>query len=156
MPRAWQIRLLPSLAALFIGIALAGLSGGFAYFLPAIVTGVQATGQSVVNPSPSPNAQLSPPSSPAAQGAFTVLLLGSDDDAKFDPKHVLTQSMILVRVDPAAGRTMLSIPRDLWVPLSTGGTAKIDGAYSYGARRRPSPRCNATSRSTSTSTSGSD
>ncbi len=27
---------------------------------------------------------------------------------------------------------MLSIPRDLWVPLSTGGTNKIDGAYSYG------------------------
>src|SRR5205085_3381183 len=70
----------------------------------------------------------------AAQvGPFTVLLLGSDDDQKFDPAHVLTQSMILVRVVPATQQvTMLSIPRDLWVPLSTGGTAKIDGAYSYG------------------------
>jgi LCP family protein required for cell wall assembly len=27
---------------------------------------------------------------------------------------------------------MLSIPRDLWVPLSAGGSAKIDAAYSYG------------------------
>jgi LCP family protein required for cell wall assembly len=27
---------------------------------------------------------------------------------------------------------MLSIPRDLYVPLSTGGMGKIDGAYSYG------------------------
>src|SRR5205085_9771377 len=71
---------------------------------------------------------------PAPPGAaFTVLLLGSDDDSKFNADHVLTQSMILVRVEPATRHvTMLSIPRDLWVPLSTGGSAKIDAAYSYG------------------------
>jgi LCP family protein required for cell wall assembly len=41
--------------------------------------------------------------------------------------------MILVRVEPATKHvTMLSIPRDLWVPLSTGGSAKIDAAYAYG------------------------
>jgi LCP family protein required for cell wall assembly len=46
---------------------------------------------------------------------------------------VLTQSMILVRVNPSTRKVvMLSIPRDLWVPLSSGGTAKIDAAYSYG------------------------
>jgi LCP family protein required for cell wall assembly len=125
----WRVRLLPRLATLLVGLALAAGSGALAYFLPAIITGVQATGQSVATAVPS----LSPAAAPAAQGAFTVLLLGSDDDAKFDPNHVLTQSMILVRVDPAARSvTMLSIPRDLWVPLSVGGTAKIDGAYSYG------------------------
>ena len=69
----------------------------------------------------------------AHQGAFTVLLLGSDNDSKFHGDHVLTQSMILVRFNPSTKQvTMLSIPRDLWVPLSTGGTGKIDGAYSYG------------------------
>ena len=129
---SWRVRLFPHLAILLLGIALAALSGGFAYFLPAIITGVQATGQSVATPLPSPLGQSASPA-PASQSAFTVLLLGSDDDAKFDPAHVLTQSMILVRVDPAAKSvTMLSIPRDLWVPLSTGGSAKIDGAYSYG------------------------
>src|SRR5439155_27274666 len=68
---------------------------------------------------------------------FTVLLLGSDDDAKFDKHHVLTQSMILVRVDPAAKHaTLLSIPRDLWVPIRPGGqSAKIDAAYSQGGAR---------------------
>jgi LCP family protein required for cell wall assembly len=41
--------------------------------------------------------------------------------------------MILVRVEPSTKHvTMLSIPRDLWVPLSTGGSAKIDAAYAYG------------------------
>jgi LCP family protein required for cell wall assembly len=47
---------------------------------------------------------------------------------------VLTQSMILVRVDPAARAvTMLSVPRDLWVPLAGGGVNKIDAAYANGA-----------------------
>ena len=63
-----------------------------------------------------------------------MLLLGSDDDSKFSADHVLTQSMILVRVIPSTKQVyMLSIPRDLYVPLSTGGYGKIDGAYSYGA-----------------------
>src|SRR5205807_9562972 len=64
---------------------------------------------------------------------LTILLLGSDDDSKFYSDHVLTQSMILVRVVPSSKQvTMLSIPRDLYVHLSTGGFGKIDGAYSYG------------------------
>jgi len=89
-----------------------------------------------VTPSPSmlfsPTPAASPTASPVT-GAFTVLLLGSDDDSKFSPDHVLTQSMILVRVVPSTKEvTMLSIPRDLYVHLSTGGYAKIDGAYSYG------------------------
>jgi LCP family protein required for cell wall assembly len=41
--------------------------------------------------------------------------------------------MILVRVVPSKKQvTMLSIPRDLYVHLSTGGYGKVDGAYSYG------------------------
>src|SRR5256714_1372716 len=107
------------------------------YFLPAAYTAVQATGDVVQIPSPSPTSLLfSPtptPTSAQQVGAFTVLLLGSDDDSKFSGDHVLTQSMILVRVIPATKQViMLSIPRDLWVPLSTGGMGKIDGAYSYG------------------------
>jgi LCP family protein required for cell wall assembly len=79
----------------------------------------------------SPSPQSASPT--AVPGAFTVLLLGSDDDSKFNADHVLTQSMILVRVVPSTKQvTMLSIPRDLYVHLSPGGFGKIDGAYSYG------------------------
>jgi LCP family protein required for cell wall assembly len=119
-------------------VALSSAAGGFAYFLPAVAEAFDATGQAVVVPSPTPSSTGlfgSPTPSTATQtpGAFTVLLLGSDNDSKFIGDHVLTQSMILVRVNPATKNvTMLSIPRDLWVPLSTGGTGKIDGAYSYG------------------------
>lgn len=119
-----------------LAIALSVVAGGFAYFLPAATTAFQATGQVVHIPSPSPTQLLvspTPSSNPVATGDFTVLLLGSDDDSKFSADHVLTQSMILVRIRPAAKQvTMLSIPRDLYVPLSVGGTGKIDGAYSYG------------------------
>jgi LCP family protein required for cell wall assembly len=115
-------------------LLLSGTAGVAAYFFPVVVAGVGQTGQTVVIP-PSGSSGVKVSSSPAAApGApFTVLLLGSDDDMKFDPKHVLTQSMILVRVDPVSKHVVMeSIPRDLWVPLSTGGSAKIDAAYSYG------------------------
>lgn len=114
-----------------LGIALGALSGGLAFFLPALATAASISGKPVNVPSPVAAKAPTPP--PAAGSPFTVLLLGSDDDEKFDPKVVLTQSMILVRVDPAAKQvTMMSIPRDLWVPLSVGGTSKIDAAYAYG------------------------
>jgi LCP family protein required for cell wall assembly len=62
-----------------------------------------------------------------------VLLLGSDDDAKFVPDRFNTQSMILLRVDPGSKQaSMLSIPRDLWVPIPGHGTGKISTAYQLG------------------------
>src|ERR1700751_1687478 len=113
-------------------LALSGISGVAAYFFPVGVAGVGQTGQTVVvPPSRSPGTTSTPVPTAAPGAPFTVLLLGSDDDGK--NKSPLTQSMILVRVDPASKHvTMLSIPRDLWVPLSTGGSAKIDAAYAYG------------------------
>jgi LCP family protein required for cell wall assembly len=139
--RASRGRLSPltTIILVLLAVAVSAVAGGFAYFLPAAATALQETGQAANVPSPSPLSVLfspSPSPSPIAvsQGAFTVLLLGSDDDSKFSADHVLTQSMILVRVNPATKDvTMLSIPRDLYVPLSTGGSGKIDGAYSYGA-----------------------
>ena len=119
-----------------IAVALSSAAGGFAYFMPAIQEAFDATSQVVVVPSPSPSPSISTgtttPTPPHPPGAFTVLLLGSDNDAKF-LGGVLTQSMIIIRFNPTAKKvTMLSIPRDLWVPLSTGGTSKIDGAYALG------------------------
>jgi LCP family protein required for cell wall assembly len=113
---------------LVFGFLIAGLLGAGAYYAPVVAQTLQSTGQR--------GGQLGAilPAAPPPGAPFTVLLLGSDDDAKFDPHHLLTQSMILVRVDPAAKQaTMLSIPRDLWVPVTpTGVRAKIMTAYSNG------------------------
>ncbi len=120
-----------------LAIAMSAVAGGFAYIMPTALVAWNATANPSVIPSPTAATILFSPLPTASpvqqQGAFTVLLLGSDDDSKFVGDHVLTQSMILVRVQPATKEvTMLSIPRDLYLHLSTGGFGKIDGAYSYG------------------------
>lgn len=115
---------LPALVVL--GFVLSGLLGAGAYFLPIL----QTTATTAVTSGNIPN----PVVNPADTKPFTVLLLGSDNDSKFPADRVLTQSMILVRVEPAARRaTMLSIPRDLWVTMpGQRGKAKIDTAYEQG------------------------
>lgn len=120
------------------GFGIAGGCGAGIYYLPAIETAFAVTGQSA-EPSPTPHTATTtlvvptdtPP--PAPNQPFTMLLLGSDTDAKFSDGVVLTQSMILARIDPVGRKvTMLSIPRDLYVPLPNGRTDKIDKAYMYG------------------------
>ncbi|HEX6537576.1 MAG TPA: LCP family protein [Candidatus Dormibacteraeota bacterium] len=120
-----------SLAALCV--AVSGGAGALAYFFPAIVTALKVTGQTI-HPQSSPGGDVAAANAADAstKQPFTLLLLGSDNDAKYGGQ-LLTQSMILCRVDPVTKQVvMLSIPRDLYVPLSTGGNNKIDYAYSYG------------------------
>ena len=106
------------------GFALAGLMGAAAYFYPVLATTVS---------SESPGDSLSVVTNPLSTGPFTVLLLGSDDDSKFPGDQVNTQSMILVRVDPGTNQvTMLSIPRDLWVPIPGQPDGKISTAFRFG------------------------
>jgi LCP family protein required for cell wall assembly len=123
------------LAMAVVGVLLSGGGGALAYFAPALKAAVDATGQQA-------GGLAQPSGGPAAAGGavvapgdpFTVLFLGSDNDNKFDPQSLLTQSMILVRVDPANKHvTMFSIPRDLYVPIAnTGGSNKIMAAYQRG------------------------
>jgi LCP family protein required for cell wall assembly len=116
MPRIWIVAL---------GFAVAGLGGLGAYFLPVFQTAANSSaggpGLRNLNPIPAPTRP------------FTVLLLGPDDDSKFVPGRLNTQSMILLRVDPQARQaTMLSIRRDLWVPIPNAGYRKISTAYQIG------------------------
>jgi LCP family protein required for cell wall assembly len=124
-----------AVALLVAGLCISGLSGAFVYLLPVALVAYAQTGQATRDATatgPRPSAAAAAPSL-AGGSDFTVLLMGSDDDSKFPADAVLTQSMILVRISPATRHiTMLSIPRDLWVPLASGGTAKIDAAYSEG------------------------
>jgi LCP family protein required for cell wall assembly len=116
------------IVAVLLGFIVAGVAGAVAYFLPVAATALQSTGQGGL-----PADTTSRPDS-SSGNPFTVLLLGSDNDAKFSNDHLLTQSMILVRVVPKTNQvTMLSIPRDLWVPITrTSGSAKVMSAYANG------------------------
>lgn len=120
-------------ALLVFGFGLSGLSGVVAYFLPAISAALHITGQPTQGSPKHPQATPSTKVPTAPNQPFNVLLLGSDNDAKF-AYGVLTQTMILVRINPRTKAVvMFSIPRDLWVPIgNTRSYAKIDAAYSYG------------------------
>lgn len=66
--------------------------------------------------------------------AWNLLLLGSDNDRKFVFPGLLTQVMMVVRVNPLAGRvSLVSIPRDSWVSVPGEGMHKIDQAFFLGA-----------------------
>jgi LCP family protein required for cell wall assembly len=69
--------------------------------------------------------------------AWNLLLLGSDNDQKFVFPDILTQVMMVIRVNPLANSvTMVSIPRDSWVSVPGQGMHKIDQAFFLGARSR--------------------
>lgn len=111
-----------------LGFVLSGLVGALSFFWPTITTALGATGHGFHLSAPTISAipgspSATPTAAPTSTSPFTVLLMGSDNDGKFTtssgaPYFCCAQSLILVRVDPAAGSvTMLSIPRDLWVPI---------------------------------------
>jgi hypothetical protein len=76
---------------------------------------------------------------------INILLLGSDNDAKFDAP--LAQTDIIVTIDPQTKYVgMLSIPRDLWINVPGFGMHKLDEAFGYGwqyVHQGPTPLSNA-------------
>jgi LCP family protein required for cell wall assembly len=86
---------------------------------------------------PTPTPPPPTPEAPAAGDAVTILLLGSDQrpDQRHEPH---TDSIMLVRVDPAHERIALfSLPRDLWVPIPGYWPSRINDAYRLGERTAP-------------------
>lgn len=68
-------------------------------------------------------------------GPQTILVIGSDKRYKTiqDGAPARSDTIILVRLDPTKGATaVLSIPRDLKVPIPGAGENKINAAYSFG------------------------
>jgi LCP family protein required for cell wall assembly len=70
--------------------------------------------------------------------AWNILLLGSDNDGKYNFPALLTQVMMIVHIDTVNNTvTMVSIPRDSWVNVpEVGGMHKIDQAFILGATQR--------------------
>jgi polyisoprenyl-teichoic acid--peptidoglycan teichoic acid transferase len=67
------------------------------------------------------------------QARITILVLGIDQRPNEDPSIARTDTMILLTLDPqtqSAG--MMSIPRDLFVPMPDGRQDRINTAHVYG------------------------
>jgi len=74
---------------------------------------------------------LAPANGPVLTTPTNILILGSDTRGKGDTGR--SDSMILVRLDiPRRRVAMLSIPRDLRVPIKGFGDEKVNAAYSLG------------------------
>lgn len=84
----------------------------------------------------------------SSAGGKTILLVGSDSRAGLAPgqesfgttEHVSGQrsdAIMLLRIKPGSGgAAVLSIPRDLWVPIAgTDTSGRINGAYGGGPER---------------------
>src|SRR6266699_2378239 len=71
---------------------------------------------------------------------WNILLMGSDNDSKYNFPALLTQVMMVVHVDPTNNSVyMVSIPRDSWVYVpEVGGMHKIDQAIFLGATQHNS------------------
>ncbi|GAC1357090.1 MAG: LCP family protein [Herpetosiphon sp.] len=85
-----------------------------------------------------PTPEGSSPPVPLLSQPFNVLLIGIDLRREHMEDGARSDTLIVVRVDPAAKKaTMLSVPRDTFVDIAgpTGDiiqTGKINSAYSYG------------------------
>lgn len=96
-----------------------------------------STSSSDPTPTPAPPPTATPLPSITGSKRINVLLLGSDTDAKFKGNFI-TQIMIVASIDPVNHTvTLLSIPRDFWVPIPGHGIGKIQIAYQYGEQDHP-------------------
>ena len=75
---------------------------------------------------------------------INVLVVGSDSRSSVaaeaesfgTPEQVAGQrsdTMMVLRLGPGRRAALLSIPRDLWVPIASGGTDRINAAFDRGA-----------------------
>lgn len=116
------------LFALLVGGALAY---GYSYFESTI----QAPLANFFHPVSRGNNESAPDYSAITGRPWNILLLGSDNDNKYNFPALLTQVMMVVHVDPDNNSVyMISIPRDSWVYMSLNGEMhKIDQAFLFGA-----------------------
>jgi LCP family protein required for cell wall assembly len=112
-----------------IVLSLALLGSALLYLSPVLAL-LENHEPSVGKPGAAPVA--TPPPLDSKQ-RINILLLGSDNDQKFRQDALLSQTMIVVSIDPSNHQvTLLSLPRDLWVQIPGHPNAKIDLAYSLG------------------------
>jgi LCP family protein required for cell wall assembly len=126
---------------LLLGIALASI---LVYGYNYINTNIQKPLMNFIHPvsrGADEPALASTPSYDTIMGrSWNILLLGSDNDGKYNFPAVLTQVMMVVHIDTVRNTVYLvSIPRDSWVRVPKDGSMhKIDQAFYLGASQNNS------------------
>lgn len=66
-------------------------------------------------------------------GRTNILILGSDKRSVGNITSVLTDTLLVASISNVDGDvTLISLPRDLWVSMPSGGYSKINAVYAYG------------------------
>jgi len=138
MRRSWPL----FVRVMIIVLLLLVLTGGFAlvYGYYYVQSSVAPFIHQVSRSQDELNSNVIPSDSNVAGKVWNILLLGSDNDGKYNFPALLTQVMMVVHVDTINNTvTLLSIPRDSWVNVpEVGGMHKIDQAFILGAIKRNS------------------
>jgi LCP family protein required for cell wall assembly len=130
------------LVTLLVVVVLLG--GGVAYGYYYFQTRIQEPLSHFVHPVSrgrnEPTALPTTDGSDVTSHVWNILLLGSDNDGKYNFPALLTQVMMVVHIDPLKNQVYLvSIPRDSWVYIpQVGGMHKIDQAFFLGATQHNS------------------
>ncbi len=133
-------RLLLVILLLLIMLLCGGIASGYAYIQNNILNPLSNFVHQVSRGSDKPQTLPAPDFGSIAGRTWNILLLGSDNDNKFNFPALLTQVIMIVHIDPDNNRvTLVSIPRDSWVYVpEVGGMHKIDQAYFLGATQHNS------------------
>ena len=128
------------LVALGLALVLAAAAAGVAYWQARSIVGELQAGPKKVEVTQArrqlqvePKHHLVAPKVEAAKGAQTILIIGSDRRWQTPQDAAHSDTIILARVDATHHRiSLLSIPRDLYVPIAGHGQDRINDAYTLG------------------------
>jgi polyisoprenyl-teichoic acid--peptidoglycan teichoic acid transferase len=138
--RRWPLwaRVLLVIFLLLVVLSGGALAYGYYYFQTNIQNPLQKFIHPVSRGAGEPQANVSDGS--VTGRSWNILLLGSDNDGKYNFPALLTQVMMVVHIDTVTNQVyMVSIPRDSWVYVpEVGGMHKIDQAFFLGATQKDS------------------
>jgi LCP family protein required for cell wall assembly len=128
------------LVALGLALVLAAAAAGVAYWQARSIVGELQAGPKKAEVTQArrqlqvePKHHLVAPKVEAAKGAQTILIIGSDHRWQTPKDAAHSDTIILARVDATHHRiSLLSIPRDLYVPIAGHGQDRINDAYTLG------------------------
>ncbi len=120
----WRVALIALLVVL-------GAGAWLGYRAYNVYEGIEhITGQELT---PAPGATVVPVPPINGNKRLNILVLGSDNDTKAQEARPLTQTIIVVSIDPVHDKVnVLSIPRDFYVPIRGFGMDKLDVASKDG------------------------
>lgn len=136
--RGRRSRLLPTMAvtvALVVVLALGAVVTYAGSVDRSVATNLQQADELPPDVPEEPGDEARPPKSASAQDAVNYVIIGSDSRTA-DPGQGRSDVLMLLHLDgDRRGASLISFPRDLYVPIPGHGKNKINAAYAFGGAK---------------------